>query len=59
MWRCPPQKKLKSKAAAMPAPSAVGANAAPAKSKPAPPAAGFGGESIVLALFSIWISLLA
>jgi len=59
MWRCPPQKKLKSKAAAMPAPSAVGANAAPAKSKTDPPASGFGGKSIVIALFSIWISLLA
>ena len=46
-----PAEKLKSKAAAMPAPSAVGVNAAPAKSKTDSPAAGFGSKSIVL--FSI------
>ena len=49
-----PAEKPESKAAAMPAPSAVGATAAPAKSKTDPPAGGFGSKSIVLFSISLF-----
>ena len=48
-----PEEKLKSKAAAMPAPTAVVvANAAPAKSKTDPPAAGFGSKMDFIVLLA-------
>ena len=50
-----PAEKPESKAAAMPAPSAVGATAAPAKSKTDPPAGGFGSKSIVLFSISLFV----